>query len=227
MKSNVNRICKRVFDILFSLLALLVLSPMMLIVSAMVFLSDKGPILYKSRRAGRNGVPFDMLKFRTMYANKDKSPVITLRTDRRIFPFGRFLRKTKIDELPQLINILAGNMSIVGPRPEDPDIAKALYIGKYRHILDILPGLTSYGSLYDYTVGETYTDEDEYSRIILPKKLGMELFYVNNMSPAIDCKLIALTVVTVFAVFFGKTDFRQPAEIEEILFQDSECEDEH
>lgn len=216
-KARFVRLVKRLADIVFSFVSLLILSPLLLITGLCVRICSSGPIIYKAKRVGMNGKPFIMLKFRTMYVNTADSPIITLRSDSRIFPFGRFLRKTKIDELPQLWNVLIGQMSIVGPRPEDVDIARALYVGKYKHIMDVRPGLTSPGSLYDYTVGETYEDEEEYRKNVLNNKLNLELYYVKNIRLWYDCKLIIQTMAIILGILIGKTKFKPPKELNEII----------
>ena len=139
--------------------------------------------------------------------------MITLRTDNRIFPFGRFIRKSKIDELPQLINIIQGKMSIVGWRPEDEENIKKVFVGKFKEILSIKPGLTSPGSLFDYTHGERYEDEESYEKEFLPKKMELELFYVKHRSLAYDMALILKTIVTILQVVCGKSEFTEPSEL--------------
>ena len=207
------RIVKRSFDVFLSLLGLTILSPVLLIVAIGIYISSPGPILFKANRIGKNGEHFTMLKFRSMHLNNEKGHMITLRSDNRIFPFGRFLRKSKIDELPQLINIVQGKMSIVGWRPEDDENVNKVFVGKYREILSIKPGLTSPGSLYDYTHGEQYEDEKAYERDFLPQKMDLELYYVKHRSFWYDVSLIGRTIITIIQVVIGKTDFSPPREI--------------
>lgn len=216
-KPRVYTCIKRLFDIVFSTAFLILLLPLFLLVGFMVLVCSRGPVFYKANRVGLNGRTFKMLKFRTMHVNTQNSPIVTLRSDSRVYPFGRFLRQTKIDELPQLWNVLAGQMSIVGPRPEDAEVARALYIGKYAHIMDIRPGITSLGSLYDYTIGEAYENEEDYRRNVLENKLDLELYYVGNMGPALDFRLIIKTITTILGVIVGKTNFKPPKELSAIL----------
>ena len=137
----------------------------------------------------------------------------TLRGDPRIFPFGEFLRKSKLDETPQLFNILKGEMSVIGPRPEDEENSGKFYVGKYKDILSVKPGLSSPASLYDYTHGEKYENEDDYVREFLPKKLDVELYYVKNRSFVYDIQIIYNTIITITQIVLGKEDFVEPKEL--------------
>ena len=146
---------KRLFDIVASLTALVVLSPALLIVAAGIRLLDGGPIFFLARRVGLNGELFTMHKFRTMRTEQGiAASIISSSGDRRVFPFGKFLRRSKIDELPQLYDVLRGKMSIVGPRPEDPAIVRDHYAPEHMETLKVRPGLASPGSIYNYTHGE-------------------------------------------------------------------------
>lgn len=208
-------VVKRIFDVLLSLLALIVLSPVLLIAIVGIYISSPGPVIFKANRVGKGGKLFTMYKFRSMHLNNEKGHMITLRTDNRIFPFGRFIRKTKIDELPQLVNILQGKMSIVGWRPEDEENVRKVFVGKYREVLSIKPGLTSPGSLYDYTHGEKYENEELYEKEFLPKKMDLELYYVRHRSLGYDARLIGRTIKTIVQVVFGKEIFAEPRELHE------------
>ena len=207
------RAVKRLLDVFLSVFAMIVLSPVFIVAIIGIKLSSPGPAVFKAKRIGLHGNIFTMYKFRSMYLNSDKAHIITLRTDSRIFPFGKFIRKSKIDELPQLINILKGDMSIVGWRPEAEEYIDKIFVGKYKGILSVKPGLTSPGSLYDYTHGEAFDNEEEYNKFFLPKKLELELYYVNNQSFIYDVKLIIKTVVTIVLILFGKKEFAIPKEV--------------
>lgn len=207
-------IMKRIFDVFLSLLALIVLSPIFLIAVVGIKISSPGPVLFRACRVGKDGKLFTMYKFRSMHLNNEKGHIITSRTDNRIFPFGRFLRKCKVDELPQLVNILQGKMSIVGWRPEDEENVKKVFVGKFKEILNIKPGLTSPGSLYDYTHGEKYEDEALYEKEFLPKKMDLELYYVRHRSLPYDTKLILRTIKTILQITFGKDSFPEPKEFQ-------------
>lgn len=205
---------KRFLDIILSLLAIIILSPIFLLSSIFIKLSSPGPVFFCANRIGKNKKHFKMFKFRSMYMNDEKGHIITLRSDQRIFPYGRFMRKSKIDELPQLLNILKGEMSIVGWRPEDEENVEEVFISEFREILKTKPGLTSPGSLFDYTHGELYEDEERYIKEFLPIKLKLELYYVRNRSIMYDLELIIRTVVTILLVILGKEKFDYPKEVD-------------
>ena len=202
---------KRFFDILLCSFALIVLSPLFLITAAAIKLSSPGPVLYFSERAGRNKKPFHFYKFRSMHQTRNDKGMFIADAD-RVFPVGKIIRRLKIDELPQLINVIRGDMSIVGPRPMVASAVDKLYSGKYEKVSSIQPGLTSAASLYDYTVGDTYKDDKAYIREVLPVKLEMELYYVEHESFVYDVQLILRTVVTILQVLCKKKTFKPQPE---------------
>lgn len=204
---------KRCFDLLFSVLFLLVFSPVYLLTWIIIKIVSPGPAIYKAKRIGKDGKLFDCYKFRSMRVDSGKVRLTTLENDDRIFPFGKFIRKAKIDEMPQVVNILKGQMSVVGPRPEDKENADKVYVGEYKHILDVKPGLTSTASLYDYTHGELFEDEESYEKVFLPKKLKLELYYVNHRSFWYDIVLILRTAWLIVLKTCGKKDFEEPKEL--------------
>lgn len=206
-------ILKRTFDLLAAVLAILVFLPLWILIAIAIKLLSPGPVLYKPIRVGKDGRPFTLLKFRTMRVDSGAIRLTTLRGDPRVFPFGAFLRKTKLDESPQLLNILAGQMSVVGPRPEDKVNADALYVGPYSRILSVKPGLSSPASLYDYTHGETYPSEELYLRDFEPQKLAVELYYVDHQSFLYDIQIILRTIATIILIAFGKRSFPPPCEV--------------
>lgn len=206
---------KRSFDLLFALILLIVSFPVCLVTGIIIKIVSPGPVLYRALRVGKDGRIFKCLKFRSMRVDSGKIRLTTLENDDRIYPFGRFIRSTKIDELPQLVNILKGEMSVVGPRPEDKENADTVYVGEYKHILDVKPGLTSPASLYDYTHGELYEDEALYEKEFLPKKLKLELYYVNHRSTWYDFLLVLKTAWIILQKICGKKNFKEPAELAE------------
>lgn len=206
-------ILKRCFDLVFAVLFLMVFSPVYLLTIIIIKIVSPGPAIYKAIRVGKEGRLFTCYKFRSMRVDSGKVKLTTLQNDDRIFPFGKFIRKTKIDEMPQMVNILKGEMSVVGPRPEDQENAEKVYVGDYNHILDVKPGLTSPASLYDYTHGELYEDEDAYEKIFMPKKLQLELYYVNHKSVGYDLFLILKTVWLIVLKTLGKKEFKEPKEL--------------
>lgn len=206
---------KRAFDILFAVCFLVVFSPVYLLTYIIIKIISPGPAFYKAKRVGLHGKVFDCYKFRSMRVDSGKVKLTTLQNDDRIFPFGRFIRKAKIDEMPQTLNILCGDMSVVGPRPEDTVNADKMYQGEYKHILDVKPGLTSPASLYDYTHGEAYEDEELYEREFVPQKLQLELYYVKHQSFWYDVKLILETAWLIILKTCGKKEFEKPKELAE------------
>lgn len=204
---------KRAFDILFAVCFLVVFSPVYLLTWVIIKIVSPGPAIYHARRVGLHGKLFTCYKFRSMRVDSGKVKLTTLQNDDRIFPFGNFIRKTKIDEMPQVVNILFGQMSVVGPRPEDKENADRAYVGEYKHILDVKPGLTSTASLYDYTHGEMFEDEEQYERDFLPKKLKLELYYVNHRSLWYDIQLVLKTAWLIILKTIGKKDFKEPKEL--------------
>jgi len=185
-----------------------------------IWLSDRGPMFYRARLAGRDGRPFTMYKLRTMRVDHGTfRSVITADHDPRVFPFGAWLRRAKIDELPQLINILRGEMSIVGPRPEHPRIVDQYYAPEHRRLLQVRPGLTSPGTLYDYAHGDAMVGradpERAYVERLLPLRLALDLVYVDRPSLAYDLALIGRTVALIVAVVCGRRQFGDPPEMAE------------
>ncbi len=193
---------KRVFDIVFSLLGLAILGLPMLVIAAVVRLTDPGPALYRQVRAGKAGLEFGILKFRTMVVDADKlGAQITVGRDPRITPVGRLLRRTKLDELPQLLNVLAGSMSFVGPRPEVPKYV-ALYDDEQRKVLSVKPGITDLASIKYHRESEILSRagddwEKVYLEQVMPDKLRLNLEYVRRRSLLLDIRLIIQTLLRI------------------------------
>ena len=213
---------KRLFDLLVAAIALVVLAPVFLCAAVGICLSSPGPILYRARRVGRNGRPFTMYKFRTMRVEQgpNASP-ITASNDPRVFRFGSLLRRLKIDELPQLVNILIGQMTIVGPRPEDPEIVRKYYTPAQWETLRVLPGLACPGSLYDYTHGERQLNGSDllglYGGRLLLVKLALDTVYVRDASLLYDVNLICRTAWTILCIALGRRAFPPPREMKKAL----------
>ena len=195
---------KRIFDIFFSLLGLAVLGLPMLIISLIIKLTDRGPVLYKQVRVGKDGVEFKIFKFRTMVVNADKiGAQITVGADPRITPIGRFLRGTKLDELPQLLNVLAGTMSFVGPRPEVPKYV-AMYNPDQKKVLSVTPGITDLASIKYRSESEILSQAGEnwekaYIEHVMPDKLKLNLEYIQKRSLLFDISLILKTLLRLFS----------------------------
>jgi lipopolysaccharide/colanic/teichoic acid biosynthesis glycosyltransferase len=176
-------------------LILLLASPLLLIIAAGIRISDPGPVFYLADRAGLRGTIFRMYKFRTMRVGTGGGNRITTAGDSRVFPFGALLRRLKLDELPQLLNIVRGEMAFVGPRPEDPWFVEQAYAAADRETLEVLPGLTSPGTLYYFTEAERCLDGDaSYISGPLKIKLQLDRDYVAKATAGGDLRLIGKTV---------------------------------
>jgi lipopolysaccharide/colanic/teichoic acid biosynthesis glycosyltransferase len=191
-------ILKRLVDFFVSLIFLFLLSPILLLLAILIKLESKGPVFYLQVRVGLNGKDFRIFKFRTMFIGSDKAGLLTVGgRDPRITKVGIFIRKYKLDELPQLINVLNGEMSLVGPRPEVRKYV-AMYNVEQLKVLNVKPGITDYASIQ-------YSDENEllaksadpektYIDEVMPAKLLLNLKYINEISLLTDLKIIGLTV---------------------------------
>ena len=210
---------KRLFDITASTTGIIVLCPLLLLTAVGIRLTSPGPVLYRARRVGRGGRIFVMHKFRTMHVATESTSAITATGDARVFPLGRILRALKIDELPQLFDVLMGNMAIVGPRPEDPGIVERHYGPLGLQTLDVSPGLASIGSIYNYTHGDLCLDnaapELSYVQNLLPIKLALEVVYVQNASMLLDLRIIFRTILTISMIAIGRRSFADPPEMQQ------------
>jgi lipopolysaccharide/colanic/teichoic acid biosynthesis glycosyltransferase len=194
-----NNYClKRAFDIFFSFIGLLILLPFFLIISLLIILDSRGGIFYKQVRVGKNDSDFYLLKFRSMRTDADKKGLLTVGgRDPRITRMGYYLRKYKIDELPQLLNVLKGDMSLVGPRPEVRKYV-SLYNNEQKKVLSVQPGITDYASI-EYSneneiLGKADDPEQVYIDEIMPAKLQLNLKYIAEKSIATDFKIIFRTL---------------------------------
>ncbi len=200
---------KRLIDVAVSAAGLVLLAPAVLLAAAAVKLTSPGPAFYRARRAGRRGEPFDMLKLRTMTAGADRQGAITAGIDPRVTPIGRLLRRSKLDEVPQLWNVLRGEMSLVGPRPEALSIVEEHFTPEHREALAIRPGLTCTGNLYHYLYQEHLHPpegvgaEEFYVRHLLDPKMAADLHYVRHRSLRYDLRLLWQTVWILLAKAAG------------------------
>lgn len=192
---------KRGFDLVLALAGILLFWPLLVLVAIAVKLDSRGPVFFRQERVGRNFKTFGILKFRTMHAGQDEEegPLITASGDKRVTGTGRFLRKYKLDELPQLINVLKGEMSLVGPRPE---VGKYVEIFRpdYERLLKVRPGITDPASLgfsneEDLLSAGGDREEDYYVRKILPEKIRLSSEYIEQMGFLADLKIILRTVL--------------------------------
>jgi lipopolysaccharide/colanic/teichoic acid biosynthesis glycosyltransferase len=190
---------KRGIDILFSLIGLICLFPFFIFISFFIFITSKGGVFFVQLRVGKNNKDFKLYKFRTMFLNSDNKGLLTVgNNDKRITKLGYYLRKNKLDEFPQLINVLNGTMSIVGPRPEVRKYVN-LYNSEQKSILDVKPGITDFASLMYYNENEILANsvnpEQTYINEIMPIKLELNKQYINEMSLFTDLKIIFKTFI--------------------------------
>ncbi len=191
---------KRLFDIVSSLIVLILLLPVLLIIALLIVLDSKGGVFYRQERIGRNGKPFMLYKFRTMRTGSDKLKITVGHRDPRITKTGYYLRKYKLDELPQLINILKGEMSVVGPRPEVRKYVE-MYTPEQRKVLSVRPGLTDLSTLEYVDESELLKDADDpekmYIEQIMPDKLALNMRYIETRSFLNDLKIIFRTLLRI------------------------------
>lgn len=211
MKQTLYFFTKRLFDIFAAFMGLLITSPIWLVAIIGIQLSDPGPIFYKAIRIGKDNREFTMWKFRSMRVPREESEKdeSSFKADtNRIFAFGELIRRLKVDELPQLLNILGGSMSVVGPRPAARDQVEIMRGGKYNIASTVKPGLTGPAALYDYIYGDSVEDLEDYKRLVLPTRLELEAYYPLHMGTLYDLKLILYTVICVLASIFKKKPMR-------------------
>lgn len=198
---------KNILDRILALLAIVCLSPIMIVAAVGIKASSKGPIIYKAQRMGYRMKPFTVYKFRSMHVGMESMGAITGASDSRVFKWGELLRKTKVDELPQLFNILTGSMSIIGPRPEDIYIVEDYYNDEEKKTLLVLPGLACPGSIYNYTHGEKYLSAGNATEIYVKKllhvKLALDLYYLEHWSLLYDVSLIFRTIYSIVLSTLG------------------------
>ena len=192
---------KRAMDIVISGGALLVLWPVLALIALAIKIDDPGPVFYRQVRVGRHGKPFRIFKFRTMIVDADKKGLqITVGRDNRITRMGALLRKTKLDELAQLINVFVGEMSFVGPRPEVPKYVE-LYTPYQRQVLLVRPGITDYASIAYRNENDMLEGAEDpermYIDVIMPDKIELNMKYLREISPLADIRLILSTIVAV------------------------------
>ena len=188
--SQLDKIVKRIFDFVFSLVLLLVTSPISLVTALAIWLYDRGPVFYRQTRLTQYGRPFEIIKFRSMRMDAEADGIARLASenDTRITPVGKFIRACRIDELPQLLNILKGDMSVVGPRPERPEIVEEVIktIPEFNYRLKVKAGLTGYAQVY----GKYNTR--------LKDKLLFDLYYIENFSLLLDLRILFMTFKILF-----------------------------
>lgn len=203
---------KRLFDLVLSICGILFLLPFFIIVSILIKLDSDGDIIFKQIRVTKDGREFKIFKFRTMRPNTEKQGQITVGADNRITSIGKFLRKTKLDELPQLFNIVMGDMSFVGPRPEVPKYV-AMYTKEQKEILKVRAGITDYASIYfsneSEILGEQKDPEKFYIEKIMPYKIKLNEKYIKEAGLITDIKIIFLTIFKVAGLVKNDNKFEE------------------
>ena len=194
---------KRLFDIVFSFIGLIILSPLLILIALAIKLSSKGPVFYLQSRVGYKGADFKLYKFRTMRNDSDKEGLLTVGgRDPRITGMGYFLRKYKLDELPQLLNVLFGSMSLVGPRPEVRKYVE-MYTAEQKKVLELKPGITDYASLEYFDENELLAKskdpEETYIKEIIPAKVKLNMKYIAEVGVLTDLKIIFRTLVKIIS----------------------------
>jgi lipopolysaccharide/colanic/teichoic acid biosynthesis glycosyltransferase len=192
---------KRAFDVTTAAVGLVVLTPVLLAVAAAIMLLDPGPVFFTQTRVGLGSKPFELFKYRTMRASGG-GPPITSGADARVTPLGRLLRKTKLDELPQLFNVLRGDMSVVGPRPEVPKYVE-MFKDDYEFILSVKPGITDYAAIKyrdeEAVLGAFRDAEEGYVTKVLPEKISLYHRYIADLGFATDLRIILATAAKIIA----------------------------
>ncbi|MDK7253554.1 sugar transferase [Haemophilus sp. UMB1048] len=191
----------RFFDFILSLVGLVVLAPIFIVLAIWIKIDSKGPVFYKQVRVGQNGIDFGLFKFRSMVVDADKKGLITVGgRDPRITRSGYFIRKYKLDELPQLINVLVGDMSLVGPRPEVRKYVE-LYTDEQQKVLSVKPGITDYASIEymdeNEILGKSNDPEKTYIEEIMPEKIKYNMKYIQNKNVSEYFKIIFLTLLKI------------------------------
>nr|AGO01086.1 WcfS [Haemophilus parainfluenzae] len=191
----------RFFDFILSLVGLVVLAPILIVLAIWIKIDSKGPVFYKQVRVGQNGIDFGLFKFRSMVVDADKKGLITVGgRDPRITRSGYFIRKYKLDELPQLINVLVGDMSLVGPRPEVRKYVD-LYTDEQQKVLSVKPGITDYASIEymdeNEILGKSRDPEKTYIEEIMPEKIKYNMKYIQNKNVSEYFKIIFLTLLKI------------------------------
>lgn len=194
---------KRLFDIVFSFFGLILLSPLLILTALSICLTSKGPVFYLQSRVGRYGKDFKLYKFRTMYIDSDKKGLLTVGgRDPRVTGLGYYLRKYKLDELPQLLNVFFGSMSLVGPRPEVRKYVD-LYTPEQKKVLELRPGITDYASLEYFSendlLARSNDPETTYIREVMPAKIKLNMKYIDEAGILTDLKIIFKTLAKIIS----------------------------
>ena len=207
------RAAKRAFDVTASALGLVLTSPLWLAAVVRIEVSYPGPGFYLAKRVGQEDRVFRMYKFRSMRVDKHANEKSFKADVNRIFPWGAFMRSSKIDELPQLLNVFLGDMSVIGPRPASVDQAAVTRGGEYAEVSTVKPGLSGPSALYDYIYGDTIEDEAEYERLGLSTRLKLDRYYVHHANWKLDARMIGWTVKSIFCSVSGSSAEKMLAQL--------------
>lgn len=193
---------KRVADILIVIPGLVLLMPLLIVIALLLKLDSKGPVFFRQKRVGKNGKDFELFKFRTMHPDSDKKGLLTVGgRDPRITGLGYYLRRYKLDELPQLLNVLNGSMSLVGPRPEVRKYVD-MYSNEQKRVLNVRPGITDYASLEYFHENELLAKssdpEKTYIEVVMPAKLKLNQRYIEEAGFITDIQIILKTIARIF-----------------------------
>lgn len=200
----IYKVAKRILDIVCAVIGIVGTSPLWMLAIVGILVSDWGPVFYTAHRIGKDNKAFKMYKFRSMRVAKAATESSLRPDEERIFPFGHFIRKVKIDELPQLLNILNGSMSIIGPRPVAQDQYEMFRYGKWNEAAKVAVGLSGPAALYDFIYGDQFTDEKEYLDKVYPTRRELEYTYVQKAGFFYDMKMILYTVICIMYALAGK-----------------------
>ena len=201
------RFIKRCFDFVCALIGIIITSPLWIVAIVGILVSDWGPIFYTAHRIGKGNKPFKMYKFRSMRVLKapKKGSEASLRPDEdRIFAFGHFIRKLKIDELPQILNLFNGTMSLIGPRPVAQDQFDLFRTGKWNLAAEVPVGISGPAAIYDFIYGDQFTDEKEYMEKVFETRRELEYVYVKKKGLWYDVKMFIYTFICIFYAVIGK-----------------------
>ena len=213
MSGTGYKAAKRLFDVTASALGLVLTSPLWVAAVVGIEASDPGPVFYLAKRVGQENRVFRMFKFRSMRVDKHADEKSYKADVNRIFPWGAFMRSSKIDELPQLLNVFLGDMSVIGPRPASVDQVSVTRGGEYAQVSSVKPGLSGPSALYDYIYGDTIEDEAEYEKLVLPTRLRLDRYYVHHADWKLDAKMVGWTIRSILCSVSGASSEKMLARL--------------
>ena len=204
MNEGMYKVLKRIIDLFFAVIGMITTSPLWLIAIIGILVSDWGPIFYTANRIGKGNKLFKMYKFRSMRVAKAANEASLRPDEDRIFAFGHFIRKVKIDELPQILNLFNGTMSMIGPRPVAQDQFDLFRTGKWNLAAEVPVGISGPAAIYDFIYGDQFTDEKEYMEKVFETRRELEYVYVKKKGLCYDAKMFIYTFICIFYAVIGK-----------------------